>query len=239
MMYMENLIIILLVLILLETSYLSFRHLRKTNLGKNPKRKVFIDSSILIDGRILAIAQTGFLGDELLIPRSVLRELQLLADGSDADKRSKARYGLEVVNSLERVVEADAAIFSDDIKGRFKVDERLIDLAKEYDGAILTNDFNLAQVASAEGISALNLNDLVLSLRSDYVPGEKVRIKLTTAGSNKNQAIGYLKDGTMVVVDEAKKQIGKTIEVELIRQLQTNSGKMLFAQKTTTKRGRR
>lgn len=239
MMYMENLITILLTLVLLETSYLSFRHLRKTNLGKNPKRKVFIDSSILIDGRILAIAQTGFLGDELLIPRSVLRELQLLADGSDADKRSKARYGLEVVNSLERVAEADVAIFSDDIKGRFKVDERLIDLAKEYDGAILTNDFNLAQVASAEGISALNLNDLVLSLRSDYVPGEKVRIKLTTAGSNKNQAIGYLQDGTMVVVDEAKKQIGKTIEVELIRQLQTNSGKMLFAQKTATKRGRR
>ena len=234
---MQNFISIILVIIFLEVSFLVFRNLRGKNFGnKSPRRKVFVDTSVLIDGRILGIAETGFLGDDIYIPRSVLRELQLLADSSDSEKRSRARIGLDVVNNLERVIKANVQIYSDDISGRVKVDERLIELAKEQKGLILTNDFNLIKVANAENIDTLNLNDLILSLRAEHQPGEKLKIKIITEGNNKNQGVGYLKDGTMVVVDNAKRDINKQIEVRLIRSLQTPAGHMLFAEKTRSRK---
>ena len=221
----------------METSFLVYKSLR--NGKSNPRslrRKIFIDTSVLIDGRILAIAETGFLGDEIYIPRSVLRELQLLADSSNAEKRSRARFGLDIVNQIERVVNADVQIYHDDISTKVKVDDRLISLAKEQNGLILTNDYNLIKVANAEGVATLNINDLVLSLRSEHQPGEKINIKIISEGSNKNQGVGYLKDGTMVVVDKAKRDIGKQIDVVLIRTIQTSAGHMLFAEKCTKRK---
>jgi len=224
--------------ILAETTLLTVKNVKKADFGtKKPRRKVFVDTSALIDGRILAVAQAGFLGDEILIPRSVIRELQLLADGGDAEKRARARHGMDVANELERVVLADVEIFDDELD-RTKVDERLIELAKTYRGMILTNDFNLGKVASTEHIEVLNVNDLALTLRSEYLPGETLRIKITAKGANARQGVGYLPDGTMVVVDEAVKLIGKETEVEFVRFLQTAAGKMMFAKLVNKQKSR-
>ena len=219
---------------MLETTYLTVRARQKPLLNNNQKRKVYVDTSALMDGRILEVAQTGFIGDDLIIPRSVIREMQLLADGSDSEKRTRARFGLDVVNELERVIYCNTEILQDELD-RTPVDERLIELAKENRGLILTNDFNLGKVAATEHIDVLNVNDLALVLRSEHLPGEKFKLKITTAGSNKGQGVGHLPDGTMVVVDNAEKLIGKTVEIEFIRFLQTSAGRMMFAKLTNPK----
>ena len=229
---MELFLIIILTLIFVETTIALIKTIggEKYRFGQKARRKVFIDTSTLMDGRILSVAKTGFLGDELLIPRSVIRELQLLADGSDSDKRSRARFGLDVVNELERVELADISIYADDIE-RVKVDERLIQLAKNHHGMILTNDFNLMKVAATEHIDAININELAQSLRSEYLPGDRLRVKIISVGSNPHQGVAYLQDGTMVVVDNAEKLAGSNqqVEIEFVRYLQTNAGKMMFA----------
>ena len=236
---MELFIIIILAVILAETTLLTVKTVKKTDFGtKKPRRKVFVDTSALIDGRILPVAQAGFLGDEVLIPRSVIRELQLLADGNDSEKRARARHGMDVANELERVVSADVEIYQDELD-RTKVDERLIELAKLHNGAIMTNDFNLGKVAATEHIEIININDLAQGLRQDYLPGEKLKLKIAAKGNNARQGVGYLTDGTMVVVDDAANLVGKEVEVEFIRFLQTSAGKMMFArltEKAKTKR---
>ncbi len=202
---------------------------KKLNFGNN-RRKVFVDTSVLIDGRILAVAKAGFLGDEILIPRSVVRELQLLADGSDPEKRLRARYGLDVINELERVELADVKVFQDDAR-RVKVDERLLELAHEHKALILTNDYNLIKVAQTEHIDCINVNELAQGLRTEYLPGDKLKVKIVGTGSNPKQGVAYLPDGTMVVVDNAERFAGKNefVGIEFVRYLQTNAGKMMFA----------
>ncbi len=248
-MEMELFIIIMLGLILAETSTITVREFAHKHMpSKNARRKVFIDTSTLIDGRILSVAKSGFLGDELLIPRSVIRELQLLADGNDSEKRARARFGLDVANELERVELADVNIYPD-TGNRVKVDERLMELAKEHRGIIMTNDFNLAKVAKVEGIDAININDLAQGLRSEYLPGDKLDVKIISAGANPHQGVAHLPDGTMVVVDDGERYVGKnqTITIEFVRYLQTSAGKMMFAklaeppkkQQNKTQRGRR
>ncbi|MBP5656594.1 hypothetical protein J6X15_03355, partial [Candidatus Saccharibacteria bacterium] len=203
---MDLFIYIILAGIFLETTALTV----KTFTGKNgringtARRKLFVDTSTLMDGRILSVAKAGFLGDDVLIPRSVIRELQLLADGSDADKRARARFGLDVANELERIELSHVEIFADE-GDRVKVDERLIELAKEHHGIILTNDFNLTKVAATEHVDAININDLAQGLRSEYLPGDKLRVKIISVGSNPHQGVAYLPDGTMVVVDAAER----------------------------------
>ena len=239
---MELFIYITLSAILLETTALTVKTFsaKSTRIGQKARRKVFVDTSTLMDGRILSVAKSGFLGDEILIPRSVIRELQLLADGSDSEKRARARFGLDIVNELERVELAQVEIFSDDIK-RAKVDERLIELAKEYKGIILTNDFNLIKVAATEKIDAININDLAQGLRSEYLPGDRLNVKIVGVGSNPHQGVAYLPDGTMVVVDEAERYAGKNqpVEIEFVRYLQTSSGKMMFAKLAMPKRAKK
>lgn len=232
---MEIFILIILAIILIETTIIFIKTSDKINLTQNGKRKVYVDSSALMDGRILSVAETGFIGDNLVIPRSVIREMQLLADGKDDEKRSRARRGLEVVNELERIVFFDTTILQDELD-RTPVDERLIELAKENHGLILTNDFNLNKVATTEHIEVLNINDLALVLRSEYQPGEKLTIKITAAGSGRGQGVGYLPDGTMVVVNNAKSKIGTKAEIELINYRQTSAGKMMFAKLTSSKK---
>ena len=229
---MDLLLIIILVAIFIETTVIAFKLFKNGNsrISSNACRKVFVDTSTLMDGRILSVAKAGFLGDDVLIPRSVIRELQLLADGSDTDKRARARFGLDIVNELERIELSHVEIYADSLE-RTKVDERLIELAKEYHGIILTNDFNLMKVAATEKVDAININDLAQGLRSEYLPGDKLQVKIISAGSNPHQGVAYLPDGTMVVVDNAERFAGKNqqIEIEFVRYLQTSAGKMMFA----------
>lgn len=227
---MEIVILLICLLILLETTILLIKS-KATSLISSGRRKVYVDTSALIDGRILSIAQTGFISDDLIIPRSVIRELQLLADGKDSEKRTRARYGMDIVNELERVVYCNVEILQDDLD-RTAVDERLLQLAKENGGMILTTDFNLGKVAATENVEVLNVNDLALVLRSEYLPGEKARLKITGQGSGPSQGVGHLNDGTMVVVDNAANRVGEEIEVTFIRFLQTSAGGMLFARPT-------
>ena len=229
---MDLFLIIILVAIFIETTTITIKLFRNGNsrISSNARRKVFVDTSTLMDGRILSVAKAGFLGDDILIPRSVIRELQLLADGSDADKRARARFGLDVVNELERVELSHVEIYADSLD-RAKVDERLLELAKEHRGIILTNDFNLMKVAATEKVDAINVNDLAQGLRSEYLPGDKLHVKIISVGSNPHQGVAYLPDGTMVVVDNAERFAGKNqqIEIEFVRYLQTSAGKMMFA----------
>ncbi|MCL2869441.1 hypothetical protein FWF48_01360 [Candidatus Saccharibacteria bacterium] len=226
---MEQTIIIILLVILVQTTILVLKNNDKV-WGRG-KRQVFVDTSSLIDGRIVAVAQTGFIGDELVVPRSVIGELQLLADGHDSEKRSRARFGLDVINKLQELDNVKVTIFRDDVKTPEGVDNRLLALAIKHNGLILTNDFNLNKVAVTAGIGVLNINDLAQSLRSQFLPGEKLQIELVQPGEQSHQAVGYLPDGTMVVVEDAGKDIGQKVEVEFVRYLQTSAGKMMFAKK--------
>lgn len=194
------------------------------------RRKVLVDTSVLIDGRILSLCKTGFIGDELMITKSVIGELQLLADSSDGEKRSRARYGLDVVTELQALENVEINIYQDEQRTPEGVDNRLVSLAKANGFMLLTGDYNLNKVATIEGIQVLNINELVQSVRMQVLPGEKISLKLTQPGQSPDQAVGYLEDGTMVVVSNAKKHVGKVIEVEITRSIQTDAGKMLFAE---------
>lgn len=232
---MELFILLVALAILAETTFLTVRKVTNTNRGRG-NRKIFVDTSALIDGRILEVARTGFLSDDFLIPRSVTRELQLLADGKDMVKRNRARAGLEVVRDLERVEFIDATIFDDSHLGRMLVDERLLVLAKENRGLVLTCDYNLKKVAETEGVEVLNVNDLALVLGNKFQAGDKLRIKIVEKGQNPRQGIGYLGDGTMVVIDGAENKIGEEVEADFVKFHQTSAGRMIFADLSKSKR---
>lgn len=232
---MEWFIFIVVLLIFAETTVLFIKSGKKPLINTNQKRKVYVDTSALMDPRLLAVAQTGFIGDDLVIPRSVIHELQLLADGKDHDKRLRARAGLDLVRELERVVFFNISII-DDALDRTPVDNRLLELAKSSHGAILTNDYNLKKVAATDHIDALSLNELALALRAEYLPGEQAKVKILNTGSNQGQGVGYLRDGTMVVVDHASKYVGEEVEVEFIRLNQSAAGSMMFAKLTNSPR---
>lgn len=228
---MELFILIIVLAILAETTVLVLRKYKPTF---NSKRKIYVDTSVLIDGRILNIARSGFLDGDLIVLKSVLLEMQLLADGKDSDKRARARAGLETVAELERVVNVNTEIL--DNGGRYKkVDEELLKIAKETKGAILTLDYNLIKVAKAEKIETLNVNELALALRNEFLPGEKIKIKILEKGSNRGQGVGHLDDSTMVVVENAANKIGKEIIVEFVKFYETPAGKMIFARPVNKK----
>lgn len=226
------LITLVLLVLLIEVTYLVLM-LPRRQLRKLSRRPVLVDTSVLIDGRIVAVASSGFITDTLYIPRSVIGELQFLADNADHDKRSRARHGLDIVQELQNLQEVTVTILQDGSKAEEGVDERLLKLAKQYDGAICTIDYNLNKVAQVEGIVVLNVNELSQRLRMAYLPGEKMVIELVQKGQDAHQAVGYLSDGTMVVVERAHGDIGKKIEIEFIRALQTAAGKMMFAKKVS------
>ncbi|MBQ8157149.1 hypothetical protein IJ102_02050 [Candidatus Saccharibacteria bacterium] len=223
---------IVLLTIFVETSAMTVKTFvgQKIKSARHPRRKVFVDTSILMDGRILSVAKAGFLGDDVLIPRCVIRELQLLADGNDSEKRTRARYGLDVANELERIELSEVSIFTEGNQ-RGKVDECLIELAREYRGIIMTNDYNLAKVAATELIDVITVNDLAQGLRSEYLPGDKLNVKIISVGSNPKQGLAYLPDGTMIVVDDAERYAGTNQRIDIIfeRYLQTAAGRMMFA----------
>jgi rRNA-processing protein FCF1 len=231
-MELTQIIIVLIALaILVEVTFLVVK-LPRQNLIKKQGRPILVDTSVLIDGRIIAVAQSGFIGDTLVIPRSVIGELQFLADNADHDKRARARYGLDVVKELQVMTGVNVEILQDGSKAEEGVDERLLNLAKKHGAAVCTIDYNLNKVAVVEGITVLNVNELAKSLRMAYLPGEKMMLELVQKGQDSHQGVGYLPDGTMVVVEHANKSIGKTVEIEFIRSLQTAAGKMMFAKPT-------
>lgn len=219
-------------LILGEVSYLLTR-LPKNSI-KSKDRAILVDTSVLMDGRIAAVAQTGFIGGTLVIPRSVIGELQFLADHADADKRARARYGLDVVTELQAMEQVDVELLQDGSHAREGVDDRLLKLAKQHGAVIMTLDYNLNKVAAVEGTEVLNLNELAQSIRMEHLPGEKITLEIIQKGQDAHQGVGYLPDGTMVVVDQANSQIGQTLDVEIVRNLQTAAGRMIFAKKIDT-----
>lgn len=232
---MELFLLIITLVVLAETSFLVLQNRQKLSIGTRQRRKVYVDTSALMDPRLLAVAQTGFIGDDILISRSVTHELQLLADGKDSDKRARARAGLDTVRELERVVFFDTILFGDDLDNT-PVDNQLLALAKANRGLILTNDYNLQKVAATEHIDVLNLNELALALRAQYLPGEHAKVKVVAVGSAPHQGVAYLSGGTMVVIDHASDKVGKEVEIEFIRLKQTASGSMMFARLASASR---
>ena len=222
---MEIAILIIGLLILTETTILIFRKFKPT---LSSRRKIYIDTSVLIDGRILEIARTGFLDGDLIILKSVLLELQLLADSKDNEKRTKARAGLDTASELEPVINVNTEIV-DDTGGLKKVDEELLKVAKETKGAIMTMDFNLIKVAEAEKIETLNINNLALAVRTEFNAGDKFKVKIVEKGSNRGQGVGHLPNGTMVVVENASTKIGRVVNIEITKFLETSAGRMAFA----------
>jgi len=196
---------------------------------KQSKRSYkILDTSVIIDGRIADIGETGFLDGTIVIPQFVLRELQLVADSADSLKRNRGRRGLDILQRLQKVACVQIQIVEDDFPAVREVDLKLIELAKLYEGKIITNDFNLNKVAQLQGVEVLNINELANSLKPIVLPGETMRVFVLKEGKEYNQGVAYLDDGTMVVVDNARKMIGKTIDISVTSVLQTTAGKMIF-----------
>ena len=187
-----------------------------------------LDTSVIIDGRVADICETHFLDGTLLIPNFVLRELQMVADSSDPLKRQRGRRGLEVLQRIQKMTHLDVEVISDDFLHIPEVDLKLIELAKRYDCKIVTNDFNLNKVAAVHGIEILNVNQLANALKPVVLPGEAMRVFILREGKEYNQGVAYLDDGTMVVVDGARRVINKTVDITVTSVHQTTAGKMIF-----------
>ncbi len=192
------------------------------------RRYKILDTSVIIDGRIADICETGFLDGTLLIPQFVLKELQLVADSADSLKRNRGRRGLDILQKIQKMSGLEVMISDLDYPEVREVDLKLIELARTLQGKIVTNDFNLNKVAQLRGVEVLNINELANSLKPVVLPGEIMKVFILKEGKEYNQGVAYLDDGTMVVVDNARKMISKTIDVVVTSVLQTTAGKMIF-----------
>ncbi len=187
-----------------------------------------LDTSTIIDGRIADVADAGFLDGPVIVAEFILRELQAVADSTDASKRQRGRRGLDMLERMRNCKRIKIQVVSDDFASIREVDLKLIELAKKYEGRLVTNDFNLNKVAQLHDIPVMNVNDLANTLRPVVLPGERLSIAILKEGKEPGQGIGYLNDGTMVVVDHARRSIGHTVDVQVTSVLQTPSGKMIF-----------
>ena len=196
---------------------------------KNLKRDYkILDTSVIIDGRIADVSETGFLGGTLIIPNFILAELQQVADSSDSSKRQRGRRGLDMLQRLRNNSNLDVQIVETDFPAVKEVDLKLIELGKQLEAVIVTNDFNLNKVSQLRGVSVLNINELANALKPVVLPGEAMRVFILKEGKEFNQGVAYLDDGTMVVVDNARRLIGKTADIAVTSVLQTTAGKMIF-----------
>ncbi|MCD6080060.1 MAG: PIN domain nuclease [Candidatus Omnitrophica bacterium] len=199
--------------------------------GKSLRSEIIImDTSAIIDGRIADIWATKFLSARLLIPRFVLKELQRIADSQDPLKRARGRRGLDILNRM-RKAKIDIIIDDQDFPEIKEVDAKLVQMAKLYNAPILTTDYNLNKVAELQGVTVLNINDLANALRPVFLPGERLKIRVVKEGKEHNQGVGYLEDGTMVVVEEARHLIGNFLDVEVKSVLQTSAGRIIFTRR--------
>ena len=194
-----------------------------------PERKVLLDTSVIIDGRISDIARTGFVPGTLLIPNFVLNELQFIADSGDALRRQRGRRGLEVLSNMQKDALISVKITSVDVDGINAVDEKLVVLAKQMHAPILTNDYNLNQVAEIQGVEILNINELANAIKTVFLPGETLNIRVIQEGREDGQGVGYLDDGTMVVVQDGNEYLGVELDTMVTKVLQTAAGRMIFA----------
>lgn len=225
---METALFALVGLVLAETTYLTVRTAKRGALSNGD---VLLDTSVLIDGRIEAIARSGLMSARLIVPRSVVRELQFMADKADHDKRERARYGLEIIEKLQQLPNIAVVITDDGATSEHGVDEQLIIIAQRTGAKLCTIDYNLNKAARVQSVEIININELAHALRVIHLPGEKINVELVQPGQDKKQAVGYLDDGTMVVVDDSRELIGQSVAVELTRVLQTAAGRMMFARR--------
>lgn len=188
-----------------------------------------LDTSVIIDGRIADICKTGFIEGVLVIPNFVLEELRHIADSSDTLKRNRGRRGLDILNKIQRELDIKVDIYEGDFEDIAEVDSKLVKLAQVLNGTILTNDFNLNKVAELQKVPVLNINELANAVKPVVLPGEKMKVQVIKDGKEVGQGVGYLDDGTMIVIDEGKKHIGNTIGVVVTSVLQTAAGRMIFA----------
>jgi uncharacterized protein YacL len=193
------------------------------------ERFVLLDTSVIIDGRIADISRTGFINNIMLVPRFVLNELQHIADSSDALRRNRGRRGLDILNRMQKDPVARVRITDMDVDDVREVDDKLIALAKRLKCPVLTNDYNLNRVAEIQGVTVLNVNELANAVRMVFLPGEAMRVEIIQEGKEVGQGVGYLDDGTMIVVEEGRRFIGSTINVTVTKVLQTAAGRMIFA----------
>ncbi|PWW19268.1 uncharacterized protein YacL [Cytobacillus oceanisediminis] len=188
-----------------------------------------LDTSVIIDGRIADICQTGFLEGTIVIPQFVLEELQHIADSSDVLKRNRGRRGLDILNRIQKELSINVEIYEGDFEEIQEVDSKLVKLAKITNGVVVTNDFNLNKVCELQKVAVLNINDLANAVKPVVLPGEEMKVQVIKDGKEQNQGIAYLDDGTMIVVEEGRNYIGKHIDVLVTSVLQTSAGRMIFA----------
>lgn len=199
---------------------------KEKEIKEKPK---FLDTSVVIDGRIADIIRTGFLEGPIMIPLFVLEELQHIADSSDSLKRTKGRRGLDILNALQNEKQVEVKMFEGDYEDITEVDSKLVRAAKEFEGIVVTNDYNLNKVCEFQKIPVLNINDLANAVKPVVLPGEKLNLLVVKDGKERNQGIGYLDDGTMIVVEEGRRYINQNIDVVVTSVLQTSAGRMIFA----------
>lgn len=208
----------------------SFWELRPKTLssqGIATKAKL-LDTSVIIDGRIADLCETGFIEGGFIIPKFILQELQHISDSSDGLKRARGRRGLDILNHIQKNAQVDVQIVEDDFPHLKEVDSKLVELGKKLNAKILTNDLNLNKVAELQGVRVLNINDLCNALKPVVLPGEVIRVFVLKEGKEAGQGVAYLDDGTMIVVDNAKRSIGKNVDVVVTSVLQTSAGRMIF-----------
>ncbi|MCZ0755284.1 PIN/TRAM domain-containing protein [Anoxybacillus sp. J5B_2022] len=206
---------------------------KKGNEEENESQKgralKILDTSVIIDGRIADICQTGFLEGTIVIPRFVLEELQHIADSSDVLKRNRGRRGLDILNRIQKELEMKVEIYEGDFDDIQEVDSKLVKLAKLTSGVVVTNDFNLNKVCELQNVRVLNINDLANAVKPVVLPGEELNVQVIKDGKEHNQGVAYLDDGTMIVVEDGKEYIGKRVDVLVTSVLQTSAGRMIFA----------
>lgn len=211
-----------------EISFPSFGPFKKGVKSNNDYR--ILDTSVIIDGRVADICDTGFIEGDLIVPQFILDELQHIADSSDSMKRSRGRRGLDVLNRMQKSVNINIEVVDQDFPKIKEVDSKLVALAKKMNGKLITNDFNLNKVAELQGIKILNVNELANALKPVVLPGEVVSVKIIKEGKEPGQGVAYLDDGTMVVVDHANKHLGENVEALVTSVLQTTAGRMIFSE---------
>ena len=192
--------------------------------------RIVVDTSVLIDGRIAEIVESGFIHGTLVVPRFVLEELQHIADSSDSLRRNRGRRGLEILNRMQRDGRTPIEIVDDDAPGIAEVDAKLVELAKRRSRVVLTNDFNLNRVAELQGVRVMNINSLANAVKPAVLPGEELRVKVIQEGKEVGQGVGFLDDGTMIVVEGGARLIDQEVDLTVTRVLQTVAGRMIFAQ---------
>jgi uncharacterized protein YacL len=193
-------------------------------------RRILLDTSVIIDGRIADISKLGFIGGTLVVPRFILAELQHIADSSETLRRNRGRRGLEILNQMQQNNQlTPIEIIDDDIEGVREADDKLVLLAKKYGAPVMTNDYNLNRVAELQGVIVLNVNELANAVKAVHLPGETFTVHVLQEGKELNQGVGYLEDGTMVVVENGRRYIDRTITAEVTKHIQTPAGRMIFA----------